>query len=134
MANALNAFGTLLKRNGTTIAEVTAITPPSLARDPIEVTHHQSPNAWREKIKGLKDGGEVTFSINYLPTNTTHNAATGILGDFGTNTIDTWSIVFPDATTWTFSAFVSGFEADAPIDDRLAADVTLTVCGQPTLA
>jgi len=137
MSSAVNAFGTLLKRNGTTIAEVTDITPPELGRDDIEVTHHQSPAAWREFIKGLKDAGEVSFTINYIPTNSTHNAGTGLLADLANNaTIDTWTLVFPDtsATTWSFPGFVSKFSSKAPIDDKLSADVTLKVSGQPTLA
>lgn len=134
MSNALAAFGTLLKMGGTTIAEVTAITPPGLARDAIEVTHHQSPGAWRERIKGLKDGGEVTFSINYIPTDSTHNASTGILADFATDTVDPWSVVFPDGTTWSFPAMVTSAAPDAPIDDKLSAEITLQICGQPTLA
>lgn len=137
MSLGLNAFGTLLKRNGTTIAEVTDITPPNPSREEIDYTHHQSPGAWREFGKGLKDGGEVTFTINYIPTNSTHNAATGLLGDFTNNTtVDTWSVVFPDTlgTTWSFPGFVTAFETNAPIDDKLSADITLKVAGQPTLA
>lgn len=136
MSSGINAFGTLLKRNGTTVAEVTNIGGPSLSRESIEVTNHQSANAWREKIKGLKDGGEVSFSINYVPTAATHTVGTGLLADFGVNTIDTWSIVWPDSggTTWSMPGFISGFEPSAPIDDKLAADITITVTGQPTLA
>lgn len=137
MANGINAFGTLLKRNGVTIAEVNDITPPKIARDSIELTHHQSPNAWREFIKGLKDGGEVSMTINYIPTNSTHNAATGLISDLANNTtVDTWTLVFPDtlATTWSFPGFITAFEPKAPIDDRLTADVTIKVAGQPTLA
>lgn len=137
MANGISAFGTLLKRNGTTIAEVTDITPPGFSRDTFELTHHQSPNMWREFGKSLKDGGEVSFSINYIPTNSTHNAATGLLGDFANNsTTDTWAIVFPDTggTTWSFPGIVTDFSPSAPIDDKLAADVTLKISGQPTLA
>lgn len=136
MANAISGFGTLLKRSGVTIAEVQDISGPGLSRDTIEVTHHQSPNRWREFIKSLKDGGEITFNINYIPTDTTHKTSTGILADFANDTtIDTWSLVFPDvgATTWTFPAFVTGFEPKEPIDDRLNADITLKVAGQPTL-
>lgn len=137
MANGINAFGTLLKRNGTTIAEVNELSPPGMSREEIEYTHHQSPNMWREFGKGLKDGGEVSATINYIPTNSTHNAATGLLGDLGNDTTnDTWSIVFPDAlaTTWSFPGFLSGFEPGAPIDDRLTADITIRIAGQPTLA
>lgn len=137
MANALHAFGTLLKRNGTTIGEVFDISGPSLARDSVEVTHHQSPNRWREFIKSLKDGGEVTFSINYRPTDSTHATGTGLLADLANETtVDTWSLVFPDTgvTTWTFPAFLTAFEPKEPIDDRLSADCTLKIAGQPTLA
>lgn len=136
MSSALNAFGTLIKRGAATIAEVTDIGGPGLSRDTIEVTHHQSPARWKEFIKGLKDGGEVTFTINYIPTNTTHNVAAGLLGDFSNEaTVDTWSIVFPDAglTTWSFPAIVTNFEPGEPVDDKLSGDVTLKVSGQPTL-
>lgn len=136
MANAISGFGTLLKRSGTTVGEVYDISGPGLARDTIEVTHHQSPNRWREFIKSLKDGGEVTFSINYKPTDTTHNVAAGLLGDFSNETtVDTWSVVFPDtgATTWTMPAAVTSATPKEPIDDRLSMDVTLKVMGQPTL-
>lgn len=134
---AVNAFGTLLKRAGVTVAEVTDINPPELGRKEIETTHHQSPGMWQEFMKGLKNAGDVTFSINYIPTNSTHNAAAGVVADFANDTTnDTWTIVFPDsgATTWTFPAFVSKFSPKAPVDGKLAADITLKVTGQPTLA
>ena len=137
MANGINAFGTLLKYNGTTVAEVTDLSPPGLSRDTFELTHHQSPNGWREFGKSLKDGGEVSATINYIPTETTHALATGILGDLSNNTtIATWSIVFPDtgATTWTFPGILTGFNPKAPIDDKLSADITIKISGQPTLA
>lgn len=137
MSQAVNAFGTTIQRDGVEIAEVTNIGGPKLARDSIEVTHHKSPEMWREKIKGLKDGGEVSMDLNFMPFNSTHNAAMGLLQDFSDDqTISTWTLTFPDsgATTWTFPAFVSGFEPSEPFDDKLSASVTLTVSGKPTLA
>lgn len=137
MTQAVNAFGTVIQRDGTEIAEVTNIGGPKLARDGIEATHHRSPDMWRERIKGLKDAGEVSMDLNFLPFNATHNASTGILADFADDTtISTWTLIFPDsaATTWTFPAFVSGFEPAEPFDDKLTASVTLTVSGKPTLA
>lgn len=134
---AVNAFGTLLKRSGITVAEVTDINPPELSRKEIETTHHQSTGMWQEFIKGLKAAGEVNFTINYVPTGSTHNAATGVIADFANDTtIDTWTLVFPDsgATTWSFSGFVKKFAPKAPVDGKLSADITLQVTGQPTLA
>ena len=42
-------------------------------------------------------------------------------------------IVFPDGSYFTFAAILTGYEPDAPIDDKMAASVTLKVSGKPTL-
>lgn len=136
MANAIAAFGTLLKRNGVTIAEVNDISGPGLSREDIEVTHQQSPGRWAEFIKGVLNAGEVSFDVNMIPTDTTQNYAAGMLGDFASHTaIDTWSIVFPNAgaTTWSFPGFITKYEPKAPVKDKLGASVTIKVSGQPTL-
>ena len=49
------------------LAEVTNITPPALARDMVDATHTESPQKWREFIPGLRDAGEVTLELNFLP-------------------------------------------------------------------
>lgn len=145
MTGAVASHGTLLQKgNGagpevfTTIAEVTEITPPALKRESIDATSHASPAAWHEKLKGLKDPGQVTFSINYLPANATHGIGVGgLLGDFSNDTtISNWKLVFTDgsSTAWIFPAFVVSFAPKAPLNGRLTADVTLEISGQPTLA
>lgn len=136
-SNAIAGFGVILKRNSTAIAEITDVKGPKLSRKSIDVTHHQSPEWWAEKIKGMKEAGSVGFSINYIPTETTHNATTGLLSDFALdNSINTWSIVFPDAlgTTWSFKGILVGFEPTAPVDDKLSADIEIEIAGKPTLA
>jgi predicted secreted protein len=141
--NAVNAFGTLLKIGDgggsevfTTIAEVTNISGPSLSLDTIEVTNHSSTNGWKERIAGLLDAGEVTFDINYLPTDATHSFSAGLVKDMVNRTKRNFKIVFPNTgnTTWTFSAFVTKFQPKAPTNDRLTASVSLMITGQPTLA
>lgn len=144
MTNAISSFGTLLKIGDgatpteafTTIAEVKDISGPSLALEVTEVTSHSSPNGWREKIGTLLDGGEVTFEINYVPTENTHDAGTGLVKDMKDRTLRNFQLVFPDvaSTTWEFSALVSAFEPSAPVDGSLAASVTLSISGEPTLA
>ncbi len=143
VTQALSAFGTLLKIGDgggpeafTTIAEVTDIKGPGLSMDAVEVTSHDSPNAVKEKIAGLKEVGELTFSINYVPTAATHNATTGLIRDWKNRTKRNFQLVFPDtgATTWSFAALVTNFQPTAPVDGKLAADVTLTPAGDATLA
>ena len=133
-------MGTYLRRNGTEIAEVTNIGGPSFKADSIEATHLRSPGYWREYIGGLKDGGDLTFDINMILANPTHNAATGVLSGFNSNGAmprDTWDLVFPDAasTVWTFGGSISAYEvADVAIDGKLAASITVKISGKPTLA
>lgn len=138
MTQAISGFGTLLKRNSTAVAEVVTIGGPSLTRETIDATHLTSPDRWREFIKGLKDGGEVSMDLNYLPWDSTHNVSTGLLSDFNndSSSLDSYDMVFPDTagTTFSFSAIVTKFEPNIAGDDKLAASVTLKISGKPTLA
>lgn len=143
MSNAIGAKGTLLKigdggvpENFSPIAEVVNIGGPSLSLDAIDVTNQSSTNGWKESIGGLLDGGEVTFDINYIPTDTTHDATSGLLSAMQNRTVKNFQLVFPDSgnTTWSFAALVTGFEPSADVSDKLAASVTLKITGEPTLA
>ena len=138
-----SGYGTLLQIGDgagpevfTTIAEVVTISGPSLTREVIDMTNHGSPNSWREFVAGLLDGGDLTFTINYLPVNATHKKATGgLLQDLVDGTKRNFQLVFTDSgtTTWTIPAIITGFSPNAPIDDKLSADVSLKVAGEPTL-
>lgn len=143
MSDAISAFGTLLKMGDggtsesfTTIAEVSDIKGPKLSLDAIDVTNHSSTEAWREFVGGLLDAGEVSLSINFMPTETTHDPSTGIISKLTDRGKHNFQMVFPDddATTWSFTALVTAFESSEPIDDKLAADITLKITGKPTLA
>ncbi len=143
MTLALDAYGTLLQRGDgaspevfTTIAEVTDISGPTLALDPLDVTAHTSPGAFREFVGGLLDGGEVTFTINYVPDNSSHDATAGLLSELEARAVSNYKLVFPDgsSTEWIFAAFLTAFEPAEPVDDRLSAEITLKLTGQPTLA
>jgi predicted secreted protein len=136
----ISAFGTLLKigdgnNNFTTISEVREITPPPLSADTADTTHHSSTSGYEEAVVTVLRTGEPTFTINYDPTDDTHDAANGLLQDYENKTLRNFQVVFTDTnnTTWDFSAYVTGFEPSAPHDDALTADVTLKVSGEPDL-
>ena len=143
MTNAIDAFGTLLQRGDgatpesfTTIGEVGDIEGPELETDTEDVTNHSSTGGYEEVIGTILRTGEVTFPVNYIPTNATHNATTGLLLDWKNKTLRNFQLVFPDgsSTTWSFSAIVTAFAPQAPVAGKLGADVTLKLSGQPTLA
>ena len=134
------AFGTVLKIGGTAgtaIVNVTNIQGPGMSADGIDMSAHDSPNAWREFATSLLDGGEVTLDLNWDPNAATHkNSAGGLLKQFTDRATTTYALTFPTspAVTWTFSAQVRNFAPQAPFDDKLGAQVTLKVTGAPTLA
>jgi len=137
------AYGTLLSigDGGTpeafqAIAEVNSLSGPGLSLDPIEITHHESPDAWKEFVGGLLDGGEITADLNFLPTETTQvgDAAGSLLYALTTRAVTNFTITWPDtsSTEWAFAALVTAFEPSAPVDDKLGASVTLKLTGAPT--
>jgi len=138
-SEAVAAMGTYLRRNGVEIAEVVTIGGPSFEAETIEVTHLRSPGMWKEYIGSLKDGGELTFDLNFLLDDPSHSAATGLLSQWNSDGVparDEWEIVFPNdaATVWLFNGFQTGFEVTAETGDKLAASVTIQISGKPTLA
>lgn len=121
----------------TTVGQLYDIAPPGMSRDAIDVTDHSSTDRWREFIKGLKDGGEVTLSVWYDPVNATQDFSTGVLADLDEDiTVPNWLITFPDvaSTTWTIPGFVTDASPAVPLDDGMSMDVTVKVSGKPTLA
>lgn len=131
-----------------TVAEVRNVGGPSLSRDAPEATNMDSDDGWKEFVKGLKDGGEVSFEVNLLPGSENddtpanlrlgHNATDGLLSDFSNDdTVDDWRLVFPGTgsppVSWDFAAILTGFETDEPVDDVMTGSCTLKVTGKPEL-
>ncbi len=121
----------------TAIGQIFEITPPGVSRTAIEVTEHDGTDSWKEFIKGLKDGGELTFGVVYDPVLATHDATTGVLSDWDEDTtIPNWQLVFPDAgsTTWSFPGFITNTSIATPIDEKMSMSVTVKISDKPTLA
>lgn len=136
MSDGLFGIGTLLKLGDgvggfTTITEVTDISGPSMSADSVEYTNHSSPNYTREFKPGLVDPGEVTFTVNWIPDDATHGLTAGLAYLLKNRLSRDFELIFPDSTKWTFEAFVTGYEVNAPIDDKLSCDITLKVTGFP---
>ncbi|MFJ4631559.1 phage tail tube protein [Streptomyces sp. NPDC088847] len=136
----LDAFGTQLKRDsngaGTfvAVANISDVSGPSRSRDSIEVTAHDSPDKYREFVKGLKDGGEVEITINYNPGDVSHQA---LDADFEEDDLRDYQVVIlpgkDDEHTWTFSGLITDIGDEFPYDDKMERKVTFKVSGKPTL-
>lgn len=115
----------------TEIANVTSISGPSISRETYDVTAHDSTGGYREFIGGLREGGEVSFDLNFDPEAPTHQTLIGYLGDAVARD---YQVTLPnDAATFDFSGFLTGWDVSLPIDDKITAAVTFKVTSKPTL-
>lgn len=133
------AYGSTLQLgNGATpevfmdIAEIIDLTPPNMSRDEIDVSNHDSSDGYKEYIPGWRDGGEVAVRANWLPTNTTHDATTGMLASFNNDDAHNWRIVLPNnLLTIPLRGFLTAFEPDLPIEEQGDLTMTIKVTGKP---
>jgi len=136
-STATSGFGCLLKAGDgggpevfTTIAEVKSISGPNFQVSFAEVTHMESPSAVREYIPTLIEPGDVTFTVNFLPDNATHDA---MRTDLLARTKRNFKLVLTDGTpaTWSFSGYYSQLglnsNIDGPLEGSLGIKVTSTI-------
>jgi predicted secreted protein len=132
---AVAAIGTLIKigdgagsETFTTIAEVKDITGPSETVDTIEVTSQDSTGNTKEYIASLKDGGEVSFPMNFVSS----AAQTAIHTDMQNRTRRNFKIVTTHASpvTMTFAAFITQMGHTFQVADVAMRNVTLKITGR----
>jgi predicted secreted protein len=135
MTTAAIGYGTLFQTGDgnspevwTTLAEVFEIAPPSLAREVIDASDVLLPGTWREFIPGMKDGGEISLALNFVPGGA---AFAALEAELATSAIAHRRVLFPNGASYPFHAFVSGLDIKTPIDDRMTVAVKLKVSGQP---
>ena len=112
-----------------TITEVSEMSGPGGQAAEIDVTDLSS--TAKEFRMGLQDEGQITLSVNYIPTDTTHAL---LRADRAAQTITNFQIIFTDSpqTTWRFSAFVLGLEISNSVDDVTKGSITLRISGSIT--
>lgn len=118
----------------TTVAEVVDTSGPSF-----EQATHDAPSqdiTWMKRVAGLVSAGEVTYDINLIPKDATHDDSTGLLSLIGLQYTTGWQLVYNDGgagtpSDWTMDAYCTAFDQDVPVDGILQASITLQINGQP---
>lgn len=138
---ALSAYGTILQvadesGNFMNIAELRTVSGPNMSAEVTDVTVHNCDSPFRQFISTLIDPGELSFEINWIPTETTHDASSGLVAMMVNRDRRNFRILWPDdaATAWTFPGVVTNFAPTASPADPLMASVTVKVTGPPTFA
>jgi predicted secreted protein len=144
------AFGAkLLLQSGsgpttwTDVAGIKDITGPGNSREAIDVTTHDSPSYYVEKVSGIKDGGTVSFDVEFLAGQT---AALGpqldaIQETFESDSIKFWAVKLRqgtlegfaggsvDADCWKFQGFVTKMETSLPVNGSVRQSVEIAITG-----
>lgn len=111
----------------TAIPEIKTFSGPGGSATVIDVTDLSSQA--KEKRMGLADEGQLSFTINYIPTNDEHAALREAREDRAETN---FKLVFTDdspSTTWSFSGFVTGFSVSGAVDGVVEANVTIEITG-----
>jgi predicted secreted protein len=135
--NAISAHGTLLKMADrathityATIAEVNDIKGPQIKGVREDATSHSS-GGWAEKISTLKEAGKVTFDVNFISSDVTHNKTLGLIAASIAQTKEYFQVVYPDNSGFQFYAFVD-MNFEAKVRGKLTASIDLELTGAIT--
>lgn len=139
MSDAHSSFGALLQIGDaatpteafTNVAEVRDGGGISRNQTTQEVTHHESPQRFREYVATLLDGGEPSFELNWVFGHASHAQ---MLADFEAGTIRNYRIVYAapageDNEVDEFSAIVSNLTHPTPVDGVDRCNVTFRTTG-----
>jgi hypothetical protein len=129
------ALGTLFKigdgatpETFTTVAEVTDLTPPKISSKKEDATSQDS--TWEESIPVMLSGGQISLTVNWIPSGATHNETTGLLSWLLNKTKRNCKVVLPSTEkTFAFLAWVSSFEGGTPVSGKKSAKFTLEISG-----
>lgn len=108
------------------LANVDSIGDISLSADEIEDTTYGS-NGWKTFVQGLKDGGTFDLVLNYDSTDTSNNR---LITAFNSGESKQYTVTFPDASTFIFTAFVSGVGIAVPKDEKVQRTFTVRIDGK----
>ena len=133
-SQAFCGMGTTFSWNSHHVAELTSIGTPSSDIQEVEVTNFDSEDDYREYIMGLLDSGTFDIEGNFIPTDS--NGQIAMISDHQGKTKQAWSIVFPDAGSFTVSGqgYVKTLTLGSTYDGKVTFRATIRVTGKTTFA
>lgn len=110
----------------TELGEVFNITPPSDSIDFTEATHLRSPNATKEFLLGLRDPGEASMEMNYIPGSASDLKLIAVRD---ARVAVSLRITYPNGVTAVFTGLMTGYAPTVPNEERMTAAITFKVSG-----
>jgi len=121
--------GTATPNDYTIVGEIVDWDGPSGEAAVIDTTHLTSTR--REKLMGLPDEGQITFSVNFQPDDAGQQAVRAARND---RQVRNWRLTYSDATVQTFEGFALGFSTSGGVDGKVDGNITVEISGEVTTA
>lgn len=122
----------------TAIAQLVGVGPPGMTKGTSEVTDLS--DDWKRFIASIKDGGEVTLTVEYDAATTTHATLWTKFSEAPTSSnnwgVQDWKVVFADAgaAEVAYSAIITNFKFDDVDNEKVVtAQLTLKISGAVTI-
>jgi predicted secreted protein len=114
----------------TLIPEIRTISGPTMSAEQIDVTSHDTPGGFRDKIQGLKDWGVLNCEMLWVPSDLQHKQ---LFDDYVAGTVRNYQLTVPDTVTTTlnFAAFIGNNPTQIPFDGALTKNVEFVIVGNP---
>ena len=126
---ATKGHGTTLSGASTgEIAQITNLGGMNLEADDIDTSTMASTNAFKEHMAGMIEAGEITMQLFYEKANS--NTIIGAVG----GTAETWTVTFPDSSTFACSGYIKSHGLEAPHDGAITAPAAIKLTGEPTFS
>lgn len=117
----------------TSVAEVTNLGGFGLSAETADITSMESTSGVREFKPTLLTGKDVTFNVNFLKDNATHDNTSGVLYLLNNRTYRKWKVLHSDTATtmWEFYAYVVDVQINPPLNGVWTGQITLRPTGAP---
>ena len=124
--------GTVLKMNGTTVANITNISGPTMSKETVDTTALDTTGGYKTFITGLKNPGTLTINVMF-----DKDGYYTLKQGFDSDTPATFEIELPDRITTsgsklTFSGLITEIPLTIPPGDKITCDVTIQISGAVT--
>lgn len=131
MSDGTHGHGTTLSGSTAgTIGNIMNVNISGRTRDAIDITTMDSTDKFREFISGMADEGELTCEVNYDGSNS--GIADALDTSYQSGTAETWTVTFPDTSTYVCSGFITNLGIADPFEDKITQSLTIKLTGKAT--
>ena len=115
---------------GNPVANVGDYNGPQQSKQVVDVTSHSAPTPDRQKITTLRDIGDLTLPLYFIPADSDMQALYNVFQTNGFAGIRWFKLLFTDGAYLYFEASISKWSFKIPVAGVVTADLTFTGTGQ----